>query len=108
MIKKQNLRINVLAAAVLSMTAVGAVHAAGFPTREPVRQASTAEPGTSPPPSARSNSAMPVGRRGGTASGWSNATKRNARPPEDKSCFSENTVAAASSASVFHSAQSAH
>ncbi len=46
MIKKQNLRINVLAAAVLSMTAVGAVHAAGLPTREPVRQASTAEPGT--------------------------------------------------------------
>ena len=45
MIKKQNLRINVLAAAVLSMTAVGAVHAAGLPTREPVRQASTAEPG---------------------------------------------------------------
>lgn len=44
-IKKQNLRINVLAAAVLSMTAVGAVHAAGLPTREPVRQASTAEPG---------------------------------------------------------------
>ena len=46
MIKKQNLRINVLAAAVLSMTAVGAVHAAGLPTREPVRQASTAQPGT--------------------------------------------------------------
>ena len=45
MIKKQNLRINVLAAAVLSMTAVGAVHAAGLPTREPVRQASTAQPG---------------------------------------------------------------
>nr|WP_272577271.1 S8 family peptidase [Stenotrophomonas maltophilia] len=44
-IKKQNLRINVLAAAVLSMTAVGAVHAAGLPTREPVRQASTAQPG---------------------------------------------------------------
>nr|WP_099542589.1 S8 family peptidase [Stenotrophomonas maltophilia] len=46
MIKKQNLRINVLAAAVLSMTAVGAVHAAGLPTREPVRQASAAQPGT--------------------------------------------------------------
>ncbi|MBH1836848.1 S8 family serine peptidase [Stenotrophomonas maltophilia] len=46
MIKKQNLRINVLAAAVLSMTAVGAVHAAGLPTQEPARQAGTAQPGT--------------------------------------------------------------
>ncbi len=45
-IKKQNLRINVLAAAVLSMTAVGAVHAAGLPTQEPARQARTAQPGT--------------------------------------------------------------
>lgn len=45
-IKKQNLRINVLAAAVLSMTAVGAVHAAGLPTQEPARQAGTAQPGT--------------------------------------------------------------
>ncbi|AWH35803.1 protease [Stenotrophomonas sp. ZAC14D1_NAIMI4_6] len=45
MINKQNLRINVLAAAMLSMTAAGAVHAAGLPTREPVRQASTTEAG---------------------------------------------------------------
>jgi len=45
-IKKQNLRINVLAAAVLSMTAVGAVHAAGLPAQEPARQAGTAQPGT--------------------------------------------------------------
>lgn len=45
-IKKQNLRINVLAAAVLSMTAVGAVHAAGLPTQEPARQAGIAQPGT--------------------------------------------------------------
>lgn len=46
MIKKQNLRINVLAAAVLSMTAVGAVHAAGLPAHEPARQAAAAQPGT--------------------------------------------------------------
>ncbi|KAF1014049.1 MAG: Extracellular basic protease [Stenotrophomonas maltophilia] len=45
MIKKQNLRINVLAAAVLSMTAAGAVQAAGLPTREPVQQSRTADAG---------------------------------------------------------------
>lgn len=44
--KKQTLRINVLAAAVLSLTAVGAVHAAGLPVHEPVRQASAAQSGT--------------------------------------------------------------
>ncbi len=44
--KKQTLRINVLAAAVLSLTAIGAVHAAGLPVHEPVRQASAAQSGT--------------------------------------------------------------
>jgi len=41
--KKQNLRINVLAAAVLSLSVGASAYAAGLPVKEPARQASTAQ-----------------------------------------------------------------
>ncbi len=43
MTKKQNLRINVLAAAVLSLSVGASAYAAGLPVKEPARQASTAQ-----------------------------------------------------------------
>jgi hypothetical protein len=51
---------------------------------------------------------MPVLRRIRRSLGASSGSKRMPRPPDDKSCLAENTVAGASSTSVFHSAQSAH
>ena len=65
-------------------------------------------PGTMPPPSARSNSAMPETRRfnGGVLA--SSASNTTARPPVERSCLLENTVAGTSSVSVFHSPQSTH
>jgi serine protease len=44
--KKQNLRINVLAAAVLSLSVGASAYAAGLPVKEPARQASTAQQGS--------------------------------------------------------------
>ncbi|WP_367345062.1 S8 family peptidase [Stenotrophomonas bentonitica] len=46
MTKKQNLRINVLAAAVLSLSVGASAYAAGLPVKEPARQASTAQQGS--------------------------------------------------------------
>ncbi|WP_145481491.1 S8 family peptidase [Stenotrophomonas rhizophila] len=43
MTKKQNLRINVLAAAVLSLSVGASAYAAGLPVKEPASQASTAQ-----------------------------------------------------------------
>ncbi|WP_426806517.1 hypothetical protein, partial [Stenotrophomonas sp. SrG] len=44
--KKQNLRINVLAAAVLSLSVGASAFAAGLPVKEPAKQASTALQGS--------------------------------------------------------------
>jgi serine protease len=44
--KKQNLRINVLAAAVLSLSVGASAYAAGLPVKEPARQASAAQQGS--------------------------------------------------------------
>jgi serine protease len=44
--KKQNLRINVLAAAVLSLSVGASAYAAGLPVKEPAQQASTAQQGS--------------------------------------------------------------
>jgi len=44
--RKQNLRINVLAAAVLSLSVGASAYAAGLPVKEPARQASTAQQGS--------------------------------------------------------------
>lgn len=76
-----------------------------MPGSPPIR---TAEPGTSPPPRARSNSASPVDLRTGSSVGRLRGTNSIPRPPLERSCFWENTVAGASSTIVFHSAQSAH
>ncbi len=46
MTRKQNLRINVLAAAVLSLSVGASAYAAGLPVKEPARQASTAQQGS--------------------------------------------------------------
>src|ERR1041385_1209471 len=40
----------------------------------------TADPGTNPPPHTRSNSAMPVARRGGNSSGAFRSSSANGRP----------------------------
>jgi len=69
---------------------------------------STALPGTSPPPSARSNSAIPVDLRTGSCVGALSGSNATARPPRERSCFCENTVAGTSSTNVFHALQSAH
>ena len=45
MISKQNLRINVLAAAVLSLSVGASAYAAGLPVKEPVRQSAAAQQG---------------------------------------------------------------
>ena len=76
-----------------------------MPGSPPIRMAL---PGTMPPPSARSSSAMPDRRRcsGGVSS--SSASNTTGRPPLERLCLLENTVAGASSLSVFHSPQSAH
>jgi hypothetical protein len=65
-------------------------------------------PGTSPPPSARSNSSRPVCIRASGFDGTSSGANSIRRPPDDKSCLLEKTVSGASSVSVFHSEQSAH
>ena len=44
--RKQNLRINVLAAAVLSLSAGASAYAAGLPVKEPARQATAAQQGS--------------------------------------------------------------
>jgi len=44
---KQNLRINVLAAAVLSLSAGASAYAAGLPAKEPVRQPAAAQASSS-------------------------------------------------------------
>ena len=76
-----------------------------IPGSPPIRMA---EPGTRPPPRARSSSASPVPCRCGIWPGASSGTNSTARPPLDRSCFCEKTVAGASSANVFHSPQSGH
>ena len=70
---------------------------------------SVADPVTRPPPSARSNSAMPVAMRGGSAISASSPTSATRCPPARRSWRREKGVTfVASSASVFHSAQSTH
>ena len=56
---------------------------------------SSADPGTIPPPIARSNSAIPVASRSGRATSLSSPTSSTARPPVDKSCRAEKTVTTA-------------
>ena len=71
---------------------------------------SIAEPGTIPPPIARSNSAIPVAIRSGSATGWSSPTSGIARPPPWRLCLAAKMLdtSAHSWTSVFHSLQSAH
>ncbi len=71
---------------------------------------STTEPGTSPPPSTRSNSSLPVGQRGtSTAATWSShcspaagASGWNRSPPRT------GAASAVDSISVFHALQCGH
>src|SRR5688572_15776156 len=78
-----------------------------MPGSPPIR---VAEPATSPPPTARSNSAMPLLIRSGSTTSASRPTSSNGRPPERRLCRAANgvTTAPLSSTSVFHSEHSAH
>src|SRR5512147_1395145 len=71
---------------------------------------STAEPGTSPPPSTRSNSAMPVGSRGASRVSVPRPSKEAALPlpPLMATSAGGPAGAAASSMMLFHSPQAAH
>src|SRR3546814_5935806 len=67
-----------------------------------------AEPATSPPPSARSNSAMPVFSREGSAMSLASPCSATARPPDCRLCRALKTVSPASSTRLFHSPHSSH
>src|SRR5262245_20480697 len=70
----------------------------------------TAEPGTRPPPRTRSNSAMPVGRRGASRVSVPSPSKAAALPlpPLMATSAGGPEGAAASSMMLFHSPQAAH
>src|ERR1700712_3540643 len=69
---------------------------------------STAEPGTSPPPVTRSNSAMPVMRRGGGASSVFRSSRANLRPLTRRPALDPIGGAAPSSTMVFQPLQLLH
>src|SRR5215468_6130700 len=71
---------------------------------------STAEPGTRPPPSTRSSSAMPVGSRGASRVSACRPSKAAARPlpPLMATSAGGPKGAVASSMMLFHSPQTAH
>ena len=78
-----------------------------IPGSPPIR---VADPATSPPPSARSSSAIPVEMRAGSTASASSPLSSTLRPPLRRSCLAEKgvTTPAASSTRLFHSPQSAH
>src|SRR3546814_14984500 len=71
---------------------------------------SVAEPATSPPPSARSSSPMPVESRFGSAVSTFSASSDSLRPPFCVCCFwaKGDAAGALPSTTVFHAPQSAH
>src|SRR5471032_3131920 len=69
---------------------------------------SSAEPGTNPPPVTRSNSAMPVMRRGGGASSDFKSSRANLRPLTRRPALAPIGGAAPSSVMVFQPLQASH
>src|ERR1700759_2624616 len=69
---------------------------------------SSAEPGTRPPPVTRSNSAMPVTRRGGGASSDLRSSSANLRPFSRRPALLPMGGAAPSSVMVFQPLQASH